>query len=75
MAQYFWTDGRVPGPMGSGHASVVPYQALATRDGHLIVAVFAEKFWGGFCRAVERPSGRPTRASPRIATASPTARC
>ena len=52
MAQYFWADGRVPGPMGSGHASVVPYQALATRDGHLIVAVFAEKFWGGFCRAV-----------------------
>jgi formyl-CoA transferase/CoA:oxalate CoA-transferase len=51
MAQYFWTDGRVPGPMGSSHASVVPYQALATRDGHLIVAVFSEKFWAGFCRA------------------------
>jgi crotonobetainyl-CoA:carnitine CoA-transferase CaiB-like acyl-CoA transferase len=55
LAQYFWADGRVPGRMGSGHASVVPYQALATRDGHLIVAVFAEKFWGGFCRALERP--------------------
>jgi crotonobetainyl-CoA:carnitine CoA-transferase CaiB-like acyl-CoA transferase len=54
MAQYFWTDGRVPGPMGSGHASVVPYQAFATADGHLIVAVFAEKFWAGFCRALER---------------------
>jgi crotonobetainyl-CoA:carnitine CoA-transferase CaiB-like acyl-CoA transferase len=53
MAQYFWTDGRVPRPLGSGHASVVPYGALATRDGHLIVAIFAEKFWGGFCRAVE----------------------
>jgi crotonobetainyl-CoA:carnitine CoA-transferase CaiB-like acyl-CoA transferase len=55
IAQYFWTDGVVPGPQGSGHASVVPYQALATRDGHLIVAVFAEKFWRGFCLAVERP--------------------
>jgi formyl-CoA transferase/CoA:oxalate CoA-transferase len=54
MAQYFWTDGRVPRPLGSGHASVVPYGALATRDGHLIVAVFAEKFWAGFCEAVER---------------------
>jgi crotonobetainyl-CoA:carnitine CoA-transferase CaiB-like acyl-CoA transferase len=54
IAQYFWADGRVPGRMGSGHASVVPYQALATRDGHLIVAVFAEKFWAGFCRAIER---------------------
>jgi formyl-CoA transferase/CoA:oxalate CoA-transferase len=55
LAQYFWTDGKVPGPMGSGHASVVPYQALQTRDGWLIIAVFAEKFWGAFCRAVERP--------------------
>jgi len=54
LAQYFWTDGKVPGPMGSGHSSVVPYQALQTRDGHLIVAVFAEKFWDLFCRAVGR---------------------
>jgi CoA:oxalate CoA-transferase len=54
LAQYFWTDGRVPGPQGSGHESVVPYQALATRDGHVIVAVF-EKFWSGFCRAAGHP--------------------
>jgi len=65
MAQYFWTDGRVPGPMGSSHASVVPYQALAARDGHLIVAVFAEKFWGGFCRAAGRPEWEH---DPRFAT-------
>ena len=55
VAQYFWADGRVPGRVGSGHASVVPYQAFSTRDGHVVVAVFAEKFWGGFCRAIERP--------------------
>ncbi len=55
LAQYFWTDGRVPGPMGSGHSSVVPYQALPAADGYLVVAVFAEKFWAGFCRAIERP--------------------
>ena len=55
VAQYFWADGRVPARVGSGHASVVPYQALATRDGFLVVAVFAEKFWSGFCRAIERP--------------------
>jgi CoA:oxalate CoA-transferase len=65
MAQYFWADGRVPGRMGSGHTSVVPYQALATQDGHLIVAVFAEKFWGGFCRAVDRPDWE---RDPRFAT-------
>jgi crotonobetainyl-CoA:carnitine CoA-transferase CaiB-like acyl-CoA transferase len=55
IAQYFFTDGRVPRQLGSGHASVVPYGALATNDGHLVVAIFAEKFWSGFCRAVERP--------------------
>jgi crotonobetainyl-CoA:carnitine CoA-transferase CaiB-like acyl-CoA transferase len=55
VAQYYWADGRVPGRVGSGHASVVPYQAFPTRDGHLVVAVFAEKFWAGFCRAVARP--------------------
>jgi crotonobetainyl-CoA:carnitine CoA-transferase CaiB-like acyl-CoA transferase len=55
VAQYFWADGRVPGRVGSGHASVVPYQAFQTADGFLVVAVFAEKFWSGFCRAVERP--------------------
>jgi len=65
MAQYFWTDGRVPGPQGTAHASVVPYQALATRDGHLIVAVFAEKFWAGFCRAAGRADWE---RDPRFAT-------
>ncbi len=55
VAQYFWADGRVPGRVGSGHASVVPYQAFPTKDGFLVVAVFAEKFWGGLCRALERP--------------------
>ena len=55
VAQYFWADGQVPGRVGSGHASVVPYQAFPTKDGHVVVAVFAEKFWSGFCRAIERP--------------------
>lgn len=54
IAQYFWADGQVPKPAGSGHASVVPYQAFRTRDGYLVVAVFAEKFWIAFCRALGR---------------------
>ena len=65
IAQYFWTDGRVPGPLGSAHASVVPYGALRTADGHLILAVFAEKFWASFCRAVERDAWAD---DPRFAT-------
>jgi crotonobetainyl-CoA:carnitine CoA-transferase CaiB-like acyl-CoA transferase len=65
IAQYFWADGRVPGPLGSGHASVVPYQAVATRDGYLIIAIFAEKFWSGFCRALGHPEWE---RDPRFAT-------
>jgi crotonobetainyl-CoA:carnitine CoA-transferase CaiB-like acyl-CoA transferase len=65
IAQYFWTDGRVPGPLGSAHASVAPYGALQTRDGSLIVAVFAEKFWAAFCRAAEHPEWE---RDPRFAT-------
>jgi crotonobetainyl-CoA:carnitine CoA-transferase CaiB-like acyl-CoA transferase len=64
LAQYFWTDGVVPRPMGSAHTSVVPYGSLATRDGHLIVAVF-ERFWPAFCRAAGHPEWT---ADPRFAT-------
>jgi crotonobetainyl-CoA:carnitine CoA-transferase CaiB-like acyl-CoA transferase len=63
LAQYFWTDGVVPRPMGSAHTSVVPYGSLATRDGHLIVAVF-ERFWPAFCRAAAHPEWT---ADPRFA--------
>ena len=65
LAQYFWADGNVPRPLGSGHASVVPYQALATQDGHLILAIFAEKFWTAFCEAVAHPEWA---ADPRFRT-------
>jgi crotonobetainyl-CoA:carnitine CoA-transferase CaiB-like acyl-CoA transferase len=65
LAQYFWADGNVPRPLGSGHASVVPYQALATQDGHLILAIFAEKFWTALCEAVAHPEWA---ADPRFRT-------
>ena len=52
VAQYFMTDGRVPGPIGSAHQSVVPYQAFQTADGDVVVAVFGEGFWAPLCRAM-----------------------
>ena len=52
VAQYFITDGQVPGPIGSAHQSVVPYQAFQTRDGNVVVAVFGENFWAPLCRAM-----------------------
>lgn len=55
VAQYYLAGGPVPQPAGSHHQSVVPYGVFATADGHLVIAVFAEKFWSALCRALERP--------------------
>lgn len=52
VGQYYLIDGQVPGPMGSGHLSVVPYQAFATQDMYIVVAVFVEKFWQALCRVL-----------------------
>ncbi len=52
MAQYYWTDGKVPGRLGSGHQSVVPYQAFKTADIYIVVAIFVDRFWNGFCEAL-----------------------
>jgi crotonobetainyl-CoA:carnitine CoA-transferase CaiB-like acyl-CoA transferase len=49
VGQYYLIDGEVPGPIGSAHQSVVPYQAFTTKDIYIVVAVFVEKFWRSFC--------------------------
>nr|BAL57576.1 formyl-CoA transferase [uncultured Chloroflexota bacterium] len=53
LAQYYLISGQVPQPMGTQHENVVPYNAFATADGYLAVAIFTEKFWAAFCRALE----------------------
>jgi crotonobetainyl-CoA:carnitine CoA-transferase CaiB-like acyl-CoA transferase len=55
VAQYFFRDGVNPGPQGTEHMSVVPYQSFQTKDGYLVVAAFTEKFWQGLCRALDLP--------------------
>jgi len=52
MAQYYFFSGIVPGPIGSGHQSIVPYQAFQTQDIWIVVAVFVEKFWPKFCKVL-----------------------
>lgn len=53
VAQYFLTDGQVPGPTGASHTSTVPYQAFRTADGYLVTGLLAERFWPRFCQALE----------------------
>jgi crotonobetainyl-CoA:carnitine CoA-transferase CaiB-like acyl-CoA transferase len=55
MAGYYWHSGAVPGPIGSGHQSVVPYQAFRTRTIHIVIAVFVDKFWQALCEVLELP--------------------
>jgi len=55
VAQYYFHDGVVPGPQGTEHMSVVPYQSFKVKDGFLVVAAFTEKFWQGLCRALDLP--------------------
>ncbi len=55
VAQYFFCDGINPGPQGTEHMAIVPYQAFQTKDGYLVAAALTEKFWQGLCRALELP--------------------
>ena len=55
LSQYYFANGAVPGPQGSRHMSCVTYGAYRAGDGWIVVGVFTERFWEGFCRALERP--------------------
>ncbi len=65
VAQYFLVTGEVPGPVGSGHASAVPYQAFKAKDIHIVIAIFTERFWSQFCNVIGRPD---LVEDPRFAT-------
>lgn len=54
MAQYYFHTGEVPQPIGSGHQTVVPYQAFRSADIDFVIAVFTDRFWQGLCKAIER---------------------
>jgi crotonobetainyl-CoA:carnitine CoA-transferase CaiB-like acyl-CoA transferase len=56
VAQYHWADGRVPGPVGTGHQTVVPYDSFECAGGiGIVVAVFTDRFWPPFCDAIGMP--------------------
>lgn len=40
---------------GTAHAHIVPWQALRTSDGYVVVAARDEKFWRNLCEAIGRP--------------------
>ena len=48
-------SGRVATRQGTAHSHMVPWQAFATRDGHVVVVARDEKFWRNLCEAIDRP--------------------
>lgn len=64
LAQYALAGEKDPGPVGSGHPSIVPYGAFETADGWIVLGVIGEKFWRLFCRAADL---EPLADDPRFA--------
>jgi len=58
-------SGQVPGPLGTGFASVVPYRTFGTQDRDIAIAVGSEKIWREFCLVIGRPdlAGHPSFAT------------
>ena len=54
IARYQAT-GQAPGPLGSRHPSIAPFEAFATREGHVIIAAGNDALFEGLCRAIGRP--------------------
>ena len=51
----YWVTGRAPGPLGSAHRLVAPYQAIRAGDGHFTIGANNDKLFAALCRAIERP--------------------
>jgi formyl-CoA transferase/CoA:oxalate CoA-transferase len=48
----YWGAGEAPGRYGSAASMIVPYQALPTRDGHLMIAAPNDGLFGRLCGAL-----------------------
>jgi crotonobetainyl-CoA:carnitine CoA-transferase CaiB-like acyl-CoA transferase len=65
QAESFLVTGEPPGRLGNAHPSIVPYQAFATADGHLVLAVGNDAQFARLCEVAERPE---LARDPRFAT-------
>jgi crotonobetainyl-CoA:carnitine CoA-transferase CaiB-like acyl-CoA transferase len=55
VAQAYLSSGTLPPRQGNAHLQIVPYQAFATADDWLVLAVGNDGQWQRFCAAAERP--------------------
>jgi crotonobetainyl-CoA:carnitine CoA-transferase CaiB-like acyl-CoA transferase len=52
----YLASGRAPGRLGNAHPSIVPYQAFATADGHVVLAVGNDGQFERLCEVAGRPA-------------------
>ena len=48
----FLGTGKVPGRVGAGHPTIVPYGQFKTKDSYLVLAVFGDRFFQSLCTAL-----------------------
>ncbi|WP_342594600.1 CaiB/BaiF CoA-transferase family protein [Salinicola lusitanus] len=65
QALNYLTSGQTPQRMGNAHPNIVPYQAFAAADGHLIVTVGNDSQFRYLCEALGEPAWA---VDPRFAT-------
>jgi crotonobetainyl-CoA:carnitine CoA-transferase CaiB-like acyl-CoA transferase len=51
----YLVGGDIPGRMGTAHPNIVPYQAFATADGHIMIAVGNDRQFGACVRCCGLP--------------------
>ena len=54
QATSYLVSGKAPGRMGNAHPSIVPYQAFASADGHVVLAVGNDGQYRKFCEVAGR---------------------
>jgi formyl-CoA transferase len=52
----YFSEGEIPGPLGSAHRVSAPYQALRTGDGYINIGAATQSTWEQFCRATGQES-------------------
>ncbi|MEM8591273.1 MAG: CoA transferase [Pseudomonadota bacterium] len=50
----YLTSGKEPARHGNAHPNIVPYEAFATKDGHVLIAVGNDSQFQRFCAAIGR---------------------
>ncbi|MGB2465157.1 MAG: CaiB/BaiF CoA transferase family protein [Porticoccaceae bacterium] len=55
QASNYLIGGSVPGRLGNAHPNIVPYQAFATSDGHIILAVGNDSQFERLCAVLQHP--------------------